>query len=122
MSSPTQRTIKELKKQGYTTAIVEKWNAFAKIRQDMFGFIDIVAIKPNKHGVLGVQCTSMGNGSARKTKALQNENLTVWCASGNVFEVWEWGKQGPRGEAKKWVLKVTQVKKLPGWKPYSEMG
>ena len=117
LSSPTQRTIKELKKLGYTPAIVERWNAFARIRQDLYGIIDIVAIKEGIPGVLGIQCTSWGNGSSRKRKSLENQNLSAWCGSGNVFEIWEWGKKGPRGKAKRWIVKITQMRKYPGWEP-----
>ena len=44
--SPTQRTLKRLReKEEYPlVTIVERWNAFAKIRQDLFGIIDILAI------------------------------------------------------------------------------
>lgn len=35
--SPTQRLLAHLKALGYHAKFVEKWNAFAKIRQDLFG-------------------------------------------------------------------------------------
>lgn len=44
MSSPTQRTLAALRKLGYLAAVVEKWNHGAHIRQDLFGFIDVLAI------------------------------------------------------------------------------
>ena len=44
--SPTQRTLKRLRDSGDypLVTIVERWNAFAKIRQDLFGIIDLLAI------------------------------------------------------------------------------
>lgn len=54
--SPTQRSLKLLRERGYRCAIVEKWNPHAQIRQDLFGFIDILAIK--KGETLAVQTTS----------------------------------------------------------------
>lgn len=98
MASPTQRTLKSLRDDGYTAEVVEKWNAFARIRQDLFGIIDIVAVKPGIAGVLGVQTTSYSNVSARIKKALENKILPIWVGAGNRFVVHGW-KKGLRGEA-----------------------
>lgn len=65
-SSPTQKSLAYLRREGYTCAIVEKWNAHLKIRQDLFGFIDILAIGPL--GTLAVQSTSKSNFSSRWNK------------------------------------------------------
>ena len=37
MMSPTQRSLHHLKALGYQARTVERWNAFAKIRQDVWG-------------------------------------------------------------------------------------
>ena len=65
--TPTQRTLAYLREEGYTCAIVERWNSHARIRQDLFGFIDILAIKPGE--TLAVQCTSTG--VAERVKKIQ---------------------------------------------------
>src|SRR3990167_6094271 len=44
--SPLQRSKKYLEEQGYLVAIVEKWNPWAKVRQDLFGIGDLLAIYP----------------------------------------------------------------------------
>ena len=54
--SPTQLSIRHLKENGYLVSVVEKWNPFVKIRQDLFGFIDVLAIRENE--TLAVQVTS----------------------------------------------------------------
>ena len=38
--TPTQRTLKHMRERGYTCQVVEHWNPFARIRQDLYGFID----------------------------------------------------------------------------------
>ena len=43
MSSPTQRSLAMLKRLGYAACVVERWNQYAKVRQDALGFIDILA-------------------------------------------------------------------------------
>jgi hypothetical protein len=35
--TPTARSLAHLKALGYEERVVEKWNPFAKIRQDLFG-------------------------------------------------------------------------------------
>ena len=44
-TSPTQLSLKKLREEGYIVAVVEHWNSFARIRQDLFGFIDLLALK-----------------------------------------------------------------------------
>jgi len=55
-ASPTQRSLEYLRDQGYLCAIVEHWNPFARIRQDLWGWADILAIR--KDEVLAVQVTA----------------------------------------------------------------
>ena len=104
-SKPTQRSLDYLRKEGYTVAIAKKFNHFIKIRQDLFGWIDICAIHPEKQGVLGVQTTSTPNLSARIKKAIALDSLRVWLQAGNVAEFHGWAKRGPRGKRKLWTLK-----------------
>ena len=91
-SKPTQRTLALLKKEGYTVTIGEKYNAFIKIRQDLFGWIDVVAIHPEKSGVLGVQTTSGSNLTARIKKATALDSFKVWVKAGNAVEFHGWRK------------------------------
>ena len=70
--SPTSRTLAVLREQGYTVAIGEKWNPHARIRQDLFGFIDILAIKRDE--TLAVQATASGV-SDRIKKIMASELL-----------------------------------------------
>lgn len=90
MSSPTQRTLASLKAQGYTAAIVEKWNPHARIRQDLFGFIDVLAIREGE--VLGVQACAGSSASARVKKITEHEHIAAVRKSGIRVEVWAWRK------------------------------
>lgn len=57
--SPTKRTLKYLRKQGcQLVAVTEHWNPFANVRQDLFGIIDVLAIRDED--VIAVQTTSTG--------------------------------------------------------------
>lgn len=89
--SPTQRTLKELRGRGYLAYILERWNQFAKRRQDMWGF-DIIAVRQGEIAL--VQCTSMSNVSARVKKIADLETTPRLREAG--FKLLVWGWDGPR--------------------------
>lgn len=88
--TPTQRSLAKLRADGYHCEIVEKWNPYARIRQDLWGFVDILAIREGE--VLAVQVTSRGNVSARVNKITEHENLPIVRKAGIRIEVHGWGK------------------------------
>ena len=90
MSSPTQRSKKALEAAGYLVAVTEHWNAFARIRQDLYGFIDLLAVRENE--ILGVQTTSDANVSTRVKKIAEHENVGAVRKSGMRLEVHGWKK------------------------------
>ena len=89
-TSPTQRSLKHLREQGYRVAIVEKWNPHARIRQDLFGFIDLLALKGAE--TLAIQSTSRANVSARVQKITDAEALSDVRKAGWRIVVHGWGK------------------------------
>ncbi|HEY3319590.1 MAG TPA: hypothetical protein VGP72_03835 [Planctomycetota bacterium] len=99
--TPTARTLAELRAHGWTAQVVEHWNSFAHIRQDLFGVIDIVAVAPGR-GFFGVQATSSTNISTRVAKSKAEPRLKTWLEAGGRFAVVGWGKRGPRGGRKTW--------------------
>jgi len=109
MRGPTQRSLNLLRQQGYTVYIVEHFNAFAKVRRDLFGFIDIVAIHPDKKGVLGVQTTSGSNLAARITKAEALPAYALWLNCGNAVEFHGWRKIITGKTQKTWQPLIRRV-------------
>lgn len=91
-----------------TVAVVERWNPYARIRQDLFGCIDIVALEPHT-AIIGVQTTSGSNLAARRTKALAEPRLRLWLEAGGAFTLHGWSKQGQRGKRKLWTLREEQI-------------
>lgn len=92
--SPTQRSLKYLRALGYTATVTERWNPFAKIRQDLFGIVDVLAVKRGE--TLAVQCTTAENVSSRVNKIAEHENTPKLREAGWGLEVHGWGK-GRRG-------------------------
>jgi len=107
--SPTTRTLALLKKEGYLSAIAEKYNSFIKRRFDLYGFIDVVGIKATEKGVLGIQATSGSNISARIKKSVAIPALKVWLQAGNRFEVWGFSKKGKKGKRKLWTVDKRKI-------------
>lgn len=90
MSSPTQRSLKLLRDRGYTCAVVEKWNPHARIRQDLYGFIDVLAIREGE--VVGVQATSDSHVADRARKIADHENVGAVRKAGIRILVHGWKK------------------------------
>lgn len=90
MSSPTKRTLDALRADGWLVAVVERWNPHARIRQDLFGVVDILALKDSE--TLAVQATSGSNVASRIKKIADHESTPYIRAAGWRFEVWGWRK------------------------------
>ncbi|MBI4326652.1 MAG: hypothetical protein HY674_15520 [Chloroflexi bacterium] len=46
--TPTQRSLSKLRAEGWLAVIVERWNPYDRVRQDLFGFADLLAIRAAK--------------------------------------------------------------------------
>lgn len=88
--SPTSRSLQELRGQGYTCQIVEKFITWTNHRIDLFGWIDIVAMKDGEQGLLGVQTTTGGHINERIKKAVALPEFKLWLSTGSraVFHGW----------------------------------
>jgi hypothetical protein len=103
--SPTQLSLKYLRDQGYTVAITEKWNSHARIRQDLLGFIDLLAIKNGQ--TLAIQTTSASSFAARKSKIQNHENLPIVLSAGWNVTIHGWRKNCNN----QWTLREHVVSK-----------
>ena len=101
--SPTQLSLAKLREEGYTVAIVEHWNSWARIRQDLFGFIDLLALKGKE--VLAVQTTTAANLNARCKKIAEHENVGAVRDAGWTIHVHGWHQD----EKRKWHCKVKDI-------------
>lgn len=107
-SSPTQRSLAELRKRGWLAQVVEKWIPQVKRRIDLFGIGDILALD-GLPGSLMIQASSASGHSARVKKALAEPKLLQWLQAGNRFAVWTWGKKGAAGKRKLWTLREEYI-------------
>jgi hypothetical protein len=100
-NSPTQRSFERLRAQGFLPQTIERWNPHAKVRNDLFGFIDVLAIR--KGEILGVQATSRDDVSHRAAKIADHPNVSAVRKAGIRIEVWAWGKMA----SGRWEVRVV---------------
>ena len=105
--SPTQRSLALLKKDGYSAQVVERFNPYAHVRVDLFGFIDIVAV--GNGSTIGIQTTSAVNMSARVKKILLIPESKIWLECGNKIVVHGWAKKGAKDKRKLWCVNTKEV-------------
>lgn len=110
--SPTQRTIRELRNQGTICGVVERFNQHVGphgIRQDLFGFIDLIALAPN--GIIGVQCCAGSGHADHRKKIMANEVVPEWLKSGGRIQIWSWSKRKLKrgGKAERWQPRVEEI-------------
>lgn len=103
--SPTQCTLDKWKKAGYRCAVVEKWNPHVKVRQDLFGFIDVIAI--GEEETIAIQSTSKNNMSTR-VKKIESEDL--FAAVSDVRKAgWRIIVEGWHKPGRKWECKEIEL-------------
>lgn len=85
-------------------------------KTDLFNLMDLVAIRADVNGVLGIQCCGE-DVTKHVTKYLEgytdgkgkvwgpNEFLPIWKAAGNKLVIHSWVKRGQRGKRKLWTLR-----------------
>jgi hypothetical protein len=88
--SPTVRSLAHLRKTCQAVQVVERWNSFTKTRHDLFGFIDIIAIRDGE--TIAVQSTSWGNISSRAKKIAESELVEHVRSAGWRILVHGWKK------------------------------
>lgn len=107
VKSPTQNSLKLLRKSGYSAQVVEHWNPFAHVRVDLFNWIDIVAVSPNQ--LLGVQTTTKAHIKERVQKAKGNKALAHWMLAGGRLVVHGWVKRKNRWELESYDLHMADI-------------
>ena len=98
-TSPTQRTLAELRKRGYVAAVVEKWNPHAFCRQDLFGLIDVIGLREGE--TIAVQTTTGSNVADRVQKIADSDKVDMIRKAGWRIIVHGWRKDA----SGHWILR-----------------
>lgn len=109
--SPTQRSMKWARDNGYIVAKVEQRIPAPGlfITRDAFGFGDLLLAGGTEIAL--VQVTSTGNLSAREAKARTKckKELRIWLLASGKFWLHGWSMKGARGKRKTWQLKQREL-------------
>ena len=108
-TSPTRLTLQHLRAVGYTVAVVERWNPHARLRQDLWGWCDLLAYRGDRPGVLGVQTTSDSHLANRLKKMLGVRSLREYLVAGNSAEVHGWKKVAGKWRVRKRVILLEEL-------------
>jgi hypothetical protein len=84
-----------MRERGFHAEVVERWNAFARIRVDLFGFVDVLCLGDNE--VVGVQSCSLGDISKRVAKIANHPNLARVRKAGIRILVQGWKARKVKG-------------------------
>lgn len=110
-ASPTSRSLKHLRNQGYLAEKVEQRLPIPGkfVTRDLFNFIDIVAVHPELKLIIGVQATSGSNMAKRRSKIDAEPRARAWKLAGGFIRLHGWAKKGARGERKLWTLREEEL-------------
>ena len=102
-TSPTQRSLKLMRDRGYLCEVTERWNPFAKIRQDLYNFVDVLCIREGE--TVAVQTTSYSNVSARIKKISELDTSAIVKLAGWKIVIQGWRKD----KSGKWVVREVEL-------------
>ena len=117
-ASPTQKTLALLRERGWDVAVVEKFVGPLCIRQDAFGWMDILCIDPVR-GAVGVQsCGQSFSEHVHKLIEERGEIIKKWVVH-HPAELIGWRKKkavladGSKGKADRWYPRIADVVLTP---------
>ena len=102
--TPTQRSLKRLREDGWLVDVCERFIPGAGIRRDLFNVADLCAIKPGEQPLL-VQVTSTGVAErVRKIRANPELGTLLSCFK---IEVHGWRKSAKNGRYVQRVISIA---------------
>ena len=126
--STTQRTLRELRKQGRIVDVCEKWVINPKhpaggFRRDLFHFIDLIVLDPEQ-GIVAIQSCGQdfkahldkilyGTKVDERWETEVPENVIEWLQCGGKLEIWGWRKlklkRGKEYKAMRWMPRIQVI-------------
>lgn len=98
-------SMKMLRKEGWVCAKAEHWNAFARIRQDLFGFIDVVCLQDRQ--IVGIQVVNT-HLQDHIDKIRGNGAAVSWINCGGRIVIHNW-KRRSKNKVKRWHCEIIEV-------------
>lgn len=114
-----ERSMRYLRGLGMRVAIAEHWNPHARVRQDLFGFADLVALSMSTDRedgqIVAIQCVN----THLEDHILKIANLEAakdWCSANGGIEIHNWVKRCANGRGSRKTWQLEQIELNP-WHP-----
>jgi len=107
-TSMTMKWLRETQECSHV-GVVERWQAQSMRRIDLFGIIDLVALRGTD--LIGVQTTSMACGPDHHVKIVASDSAIPWCETGALLWLVCWRKLAVKN-------KDGSTAKVRRWKPH----
>lgn len=131
MASPLERSKAELEKQGFHVWKVERPASMFYPTLDLFNLMDLVAIRDDRSGVLGIQVCgediaphihkilegysidkikkiTPAESEIIKTVIPPNPYIKTWLTAGNLFFIWGWRLRKNEGKKASYQLREVE--------------
>lgn len=97
------------KELGYDAHVVEKWQPQSRRRIDLFGFADVVCMRPDS-GIVAVQACAGASHADRKSKIIAEPKALTWLKSGGRIELVSWRKAAKPVNRKWWTCRREEIR------------
>lgn len=104
MTTPNQRSKELLEAEGFIVGLVERYNSWSQTRHDLFGFVDLIAVRAGE--TVAIQATSDTNLSHRRRKLEGCETVPVCIAAGWRIEIHGWKKRARRWSCRRVEFRI----------------
>lgn len=109
--STVQDTLRVLREEWKVVPeIVERWNHFARIKQDLFGVFDILALDTTHRKIMGIQTTIAAHHAAHLKKMMDAPKLPPWLQAGGEAWLISWYPDRERYKLVELYLDGNQVR------------
>jgi len=123
MASPLERSKALLKSDGWLCWKTEHYNPWSMRKTDVFNMLDLIAIRPDRPGVLGLQVCGediaihihkllsgycVSSGKYKGTLIPPNPYLPIWLKAGNPFFIWGWRLREHKGTKDTYQLREVE--------------
>jgi hypothetical protein len=131
MASPLERSKAKLEEEGYHVWKVERPASMYQPTLDLFNCMDLVAIRSDRLGVLGIQCCAEdimphvhkilegyiveklkkkdGISEIIKTVIPPNPYIKIWLEAKNLFFIWGWRLRKHEGTKATYQLREVEL-------------
>lgn len=99
----TPKSLALLRSKGWQAAVVEHWNSFVRIRQDLFGWCDVLGV--GKEGTIAVQVCRRSDMSTRARKIADSDTVAAVRDAGWRICVHGWSQD----KAGRWQVKIQDL-------------